>query len=116
MCDALCVALCQFRSLILPIKYLFINITVFMLCHVAKYSVHVAKYSVVKCLINVAKVQVLTIALQGYGRRSWRKTKKRMQQVHPLYSSPDLVAAPVESVFESGRAVLVAHVLCVKYS
>jgi len=71
-----------------------------MLCHVAKYSVHVAKYSVVKCLINVAKVQVLTIALQGEGRRSWRKTKKRMQQVHPLYSSPDLVAAPVESVVE----------------
>ena len=29
-----------------------------------------------------------------------------MQQVHPLYSSPDLVAAPVESVVESGRAVL----------
>jgi len=109
MCDALCVALCQFRSLILPIKYLFKDITVFRLCHVAKYSV-------VKCLINVAKVQVLTIALQGEGRRSWRKTKKRMQQVHPLYSSPDLVAAPVESVFESGRAVLVAHVLCVKYS
>jgi hypothetical protein len=39
-----------------------------------------------------------------------------MQQVHPLYSSPDLVAAPVESVVESGRAFLVAHVLCVKYS
>ncbi len=55
MCDALCVALCQFRSLILPIKYLFINITVFRLCHVAKYSVHGAKYSVVKCLINVAQ-------------------------------------------------------------
>ena len=108
MCDALCVALCQFCSLILPIKYLFINITVFRLCHIAKYSV-------VKCLKNVAKVQVLTIALQGEGLRSWRKTKKRMQQVHPLYSSPDLVAAPVESVVESGRAFLVAHVLCVKY-
>jgi hypothetical protein len=36
--------------------------------------------------------------------------------VHPLYSSPDLVAAPVESVVESGRAFLVAHVLCVKHS
>ena len=44
------------------------------------------------------------------------QNKKRMQQVHPPYSSPDLVAAPVESVVESGRAVLVAHVLCVKYS
>jgi predicted alpha/beta hydrolase family esterase len=36
-----------------------------------------------------------------------------MQQVHPPYSSPDLVAAPVESVVESGQAVLVAHVLSV---
>ena len=34
--------------------------------------------------------------------------------MHPPYSSPDLVAAPVESVVESGHAVLVAHVLCVK--
>ena len=68
MCDALCVALCQFRSLILPIKYLFVDIAVFRLCHIAKYSV-------VKCLKNVAKVQVLTLALQGEGRRSRRKTK-----------------------------------------
>jgi Cys-rich four helix bundle protein (predicted Tat secretion target) len=28
------------------------------------------------------------------------QNKKRMQQVHPPYSSPDLVAAPVESVVE----------------
>ena len=34
--------------------------------------------------------------------------------MHPPYSSPDLVAAPVKSVVESGHAVLVAHVLCVK--
>jgi hypothetical protein len=83
MCDALCVALSQFRSLILPIKYLFIDIAVFRLCQIAKYSV-------VKCLKNVAKVQVLTIALQGERLRSWRKTKKRMQQVHPLLFLPRL--------------------------
>jgi hypothetical protein len=35
--------------------------------------------------------------------------------VHPLSSSPDLVAAPVESVVESGRVVLVAHLLRVKH-
>jgi hypothetical protein len=49
-------------------------------------------------------------------RRAWRKTKKRMQHAHPLSSSPDLVAAPVESVVASGRVVLLAHVLCVKVS
>ena len=42
--------------------------------------------------------------------------KKRMQQVHPPLFLPDLVAAPVKSVVESGRAVLVAHILCVKCS
>ena len=36
--------------------------------------------------------------------------------MHPPYSSPDLVAAPVEFVVEFGRAVLAAHVLCVKNS
>ena len=42
--------------------------------------------------------------------------RRRMQQVHPPYSSPGLVAAPVESVVEFGQAVLVAHVRCVKNS
>jgi hypothetical protein len=49
-------------------------------------------------------------------RRAWRETKKRMQQMHPPSSSPDLVAVPVESVVESGRVVLGAHLVCVKAS
>jgi len=57
----------------------------------------------------------LILALEGERRLSWRKIKKRTQQVHPPFSSPDVLAAPVESVVESGQAVLVAHVLCVKY-
>jgi hypothetical protein len=36
--------------------------------------------------------------------------------MHPPSSSPDLIAAPVESVVESGRVLLVAHVLRVKRS
>ena len=56
------------------------------------------------------------LAFKDDGARSWGKTKKRMQHVHPPSSSPDLVVAPVESVVESGRVVLGAHVLCVKNS
>ena len=55
----------------------------------------------------------MTLALEGEGRLS---RKKRMQQVHPFLFLPDLVAAPVKSVVESGRAVLVAHILCVTCS
>ena len=54
------------------------------------------------------------LAFKGDGARSWGKTKKRTHQVHPPSSSPDLVAASVESVVESGRAVLAAHLVCVK--